>query len=269
MIFDTHTHAYFPDLAKKQEEIIAHMNESGIRYATQIGCDIETSRQAIVLAETYEPYFATIGYHPTDGQNLTREMIPGAVQELEELLVLKRKYIVAIGEIGFDYYHLKDGSEEEQKDIQKILFFAMTELAQKYDLPVIIHTRNAREDTIKYIKESGIQKAIIHCFSEDYAFAEELMEYSNDIVFSFSGIVTYKKSLEVQETAQLLPLEKILVETDAPFLSPQVVRGQVNESANVRYTLDAIKNLRNESPEEIEDTIFTNSLRIYGITSNA
>lgn len=155
--------------------------------------------------------------------------------------------------------------ETEQKETQKILFFAMTELALKYNLPVVIHTRNAREDTIRYIKESGIRKAIIHCFSEDYAFAEKLMNYSDEIVFSFSGIVTYKKSLAIQETAKLLPLSKILIETDAPFLSPQAVRGTINEPANVRYVLEAIQNLRTESGTEIEKVIFKNSLRIYDI----
>jgi len=141
----------------------------------------------------------------------------------------------------------------------------MTELALKYNLPVVIHTREAREDTLRYIQESGIRKAIIHCFSEDYVFAEKLMKYSNEIVFSFSGIVTYKKSLAIQEAAKLLPLSKILIETDAPFLSPQAVRGTINEPANVRYMLEAIQNLRPENSLEIEKVIFENSLRTYDI----
>ena len=200
------------------------MQENNIRYATQIGCDVESSKDSIELAKKYEPYFATIGYHPTESQTLKAEDIPGKVMELEKLLLENRGYVVAIGEIGLDYFHLEPGKEAEQKEVQRLLFFAMAELAIRYNLPVIIHTRNAREDILQCIKESGLKKAIIHCFSEDYAFAKELMEYSDDIVFSFSGIVTYKKSLEVQETARLLPLDKILVETDAPFLSPQAVR---------------------------------------------
>lgn len=265
MLFDTHTHSYFPELADRQDSIIAEMARNNIRYATQIGCDIETSKQAIELARKYESYYATIGYHPTEGQSLSREMIPQIVTELEELLVANREYIVAIGEIGFDYYHLNPATIEEQKETQRILFFSMTKLAIKYNLPIVIHTRDARTDTLRYIKESGIKKAIIHCFSEDYAFAQELMEYSDEIVFSFSGIVTYKKSLAVQETARLLPLSKILIETDAPFLSPQAVRGTINEPANVRYTLETIKNLRTEDGAEIERVIYENSLRVYGI----
>ncbi len=224
MLFDTHTHSYFPELADRQDEIVANMQANNIRYATQIGCDIETSRQAIELARKYEPYYATIGYHPTEGQSLSTEEIPGKVRELEQLLVMNREYIVAIGEIGFDYYHLEAGKEAEQKETQRVLFFAMTELARKYNLPVVIHTREARTDTLRYLKEFGVKKAIIHCFSEDYGFARELMEYSDEIYFSFSGIVTYSKATSVQETAKLLPLNKILIETDAPFLSPQAVR---------------------------------------------
>ncbi|MDD2916466.1 MAG: TatD family hydrolase, partial [Candidatus Gracilibacteria bacterium] len=171
----------------------------------------------------------------------------------------------AIGEIGFDYYHLDSEKVDEYKETQRILFFAMTELAQRYDLPIIVHTREASADTLRYLKESGIRKAIIHCFSEDSAFARELMEYSDEIYFSFSGILTYKKSLAVQEAAKLLPLHKILIETDAPFLSPQAVRGTTNEPANVRYTLDFLQDLRNEEHGEIERIIYENSLRVYGI----
>lgn len=264
MLFDTHTHTYFPELALRQDEIIASMQANGIRYATQIGCDLGTSRQAIELAKKYEEFYATVGYHPTEGQALLREEIPEMVKKLEKLLQENREYIVAIGEIGFDYYHLEMGKETEQKETQRILFFAMAELARKYNLPVVIHTRDAREDTLRYIQESGIRKAIIHCFSEDYTFAEELMKHSDEIFFSFSGIVTYSKALKIQETAKLLPLSKILIETDAPFLSPQAVRGTINEPANVRHILEAIKNLRSESGSEIERVIYENSLRVYG-----
>lgn len=265
MLFDTHTHSYFPELALRQDEVIAEMARNNIRYATQIGCDTLTSRQAIELAKQYEPYSATVGYHPTEGQTLSQEKIPEMVAELEQLLIANREYIVAIGEIGFDYYHLETGKEAEYKETQRILFFAMTELALKHNLPIVVHTRDAREDTLRYIKESGVKKAIIHCFSEDYSFAEELMKYSDEIFFSFSGIVTYKKSLAVQEAARLLPLSKILIETDAPFLSPQSVRGTVNEPANVRYVLETIQNLRTEDSAEIERVIYENSLRVYGV----
>lgn len=265
MRIDSHAHAYFPELADRQLEVVAEMTKHNVQLAIQIGCDIETSIQAIELAQKYACYYATVGYHPTEGQSLVRENIPDIVNELESMTIVYNEYIVAIGEIGFDYYHLDPEKSEEQKETQRILFFAMTALAMKYELPVVIHTRDARADTLRYIKESRIKQAIIHCFSEDYTFAKELMDYSDDIYFSFSGILTYKKSLAIQEAAKLLPLSKILIETDAPFLSPQAVRGTVNESANVRYVLEAIQALRDESPEEIERVIYENSLRVYGL----
>ena len=269
MLFDTHTHSYFPELSEKQDEIIAEMFRNNIRFATQIGCDIGTSEQAIELAKQYTSYYATVGYHPTEGQSLDRKNIPKIIENLEQLILKNREYIVAIGEIGFDYYHIKTEKLLEYKETQRILFFAQAELALKYNLPVVIHTREARQDTLRYMKESGIKKAIIHCFSEDYAFAQELMEYSDEILFSFSGIVTYKKSLQVQEAAKLVPLNKILIETDAPFLSPQAVRGTINEPANVRYILEIIQNLRSEETSEIERVIYENSLRVYGINESS
>ena len=181
------------------------------------------------------------------------------------MITENRAHIVAIGEIGFDYYHIETGRETTLKETQRTLFFAMTALALKWDLPVVIHTRNAREDTLRYIHESGITKYIIHCFSEDYAFAEACMAHSEEAYFSFSGIVTYPKALGVQDAAAKIPLNRILVETDAPFLSPQVVRGTTNTPANVRHTLDIIKKLRREDATEIEDQIFANSMRVYGL----
>lgn len=266
MLFDTHTHSYFSELADRQDEIVVDMQTHDIRYATQIGCDIPTSIQAIEYANRYQSYFATIGYHPTEGQDLSGDEIRAWVSELESLLLSHRESIVGIGEIGFDYHYLDPVRGDEQKEAQRILFFAMIELAKRYSLPVVIHTRDASDDTFRYIRESGIRRAVIHCFSEDADFARMCMEYSDEIYFGFSGIVTYPRALQVQEAAKFVPLDRILIETDAPFLSPQAVRGTTNTPVNVRYVLDAIKNLRDEDDTEIEQMIFENSLRFYGIT---
>jgi len=186
MIFDTHTHSYFPEISDRQDEIITHMINNKVCYATQIGCDEHTSKQAIELAHAHECFFATVGYHPTEGQSLMREDIPKIVEQLGQLVVTHAQKIVAIGEIGFDYYHLDPEKSEEQKETQRLLFLSMTELAIKHDLPIVVHSREARADTLRYIKESGIKKVIIHCFSEDYDFAQELMDYSDEVYFSFS-----------------------------------------------------------------------------------
>lgn len=166
--------------------------------------------------------------------------------------------MVAVGECGFDFHYL-DGSEggtkpvdmnalsqkaQEQIENQKYWWLAQWELAQRYNLPLVIHTRDARDTTLEFMKIHGINRCVMHCFSEDWDFARELLEFSSEIYFSFSGILTYKKSDRIQEAAKNIPIERILVETDAPFLSPQPVRGQVNEPAHTRYTLEKLAELR-------------------------
>lgn len=143
MLFDTHTHSYFSELADRQDEIIVDMQTHRIQYAVQIGCDRETSQLAIDYANTYQSYFATIGYHPTEGQDLSLDEIHARVSELESLLLSHRESVVGIGEIGFDYHYLDPIRGDEQKETQRILFFAMIELAKRYSLPVVIHTRDA------------------------------------------------------------------------------------------------------------------------------
>lgn len=199
--------------------------------------------------------------------------------EFEKRIIENREYIVAIGETGFDHHYL-DGTEGGTKSIdmdnlsekavqqiknQKHWWLAQWELAQKHDLPLVIHTRDARDATADFMIENGINRAVIHCYSENPAFAQRLMDFSDEIYFAFGGILTYKKSEDVQATAQMLPLNRILLETDAPFLAPQAVRGQVCEPAYTRYTLDRLVELRTESAEEIERVVYENSLRFYGI----
>ena len=199
--------------------------------------------------------------------------------KLEKLIQDNRDIVVAVGETGFDHHYL-DGTEGgtkivdmdnlsekavQQIENQKHWWLAQWELAQKYDLPLVIHTRDARDATADFMIENGINRAVIHCYSENPAFAQRLMDFSDEIYFAFGGILTYKKSEDVQATAKMLPLNRILLETDAPFLAPQAVRGQVCEPAYTRYTLDRLVELRTESAEEVERVVYENSLRFYGI----
>lgn len=173
--------------------------------------------------------------------------------------------MVAIGETGLDQYHLSEDPtlRSEELALQYYWFERLAKMAVDFSLPLVIHSRNARTETIEAIKRYHIKHAVIHCFSEDIAFARELMEYSDSIYFSFSGILTYPKSFEIQEAAKNIPLNRILVETDAPFLAPQAVRGSVNEPAYTKHTLDFLIKIRDESPEEIERQVFENSLKFY------
>jgi TatD DNase family protein len=201
------------------------------------------------------------------------------LEQFEQMVRENRDVVVAIGETGFDHHYL-DGTDGgnitidmdalspraiEQIENQKRWWLAQWELAKRYDLPLVIHTRDARDATAEFMIEHGINRAVIHCYSEDPLFAQRLMDFSPEIYFAFGGILTYKKSETVQATAQMLPLNRILLETDAPFLSPQAVRGTVNEPANTRYILEKLIELRTESAEEIERVVYDNSLRFYGI----
>lgn len=275
MIFDTHSHCYWETLLPQIDLVLDRMKSANIRKAVQIWCDLKTSNQAIDLAKKYpEHFYASVWLHPETAQHVLDFSL---IEDLENILIQNRKFIVAVGETWLDFHYL-DGTEWwknpinwdtisekalQEIEAQKNWWRIQHELAFRYDLPLIIHSRDAREATLEFMKEEWIGRAVMHCFSEDWQFARDLIDFSNEIYFSFSGIVTYKNATKIQEAAKKIPLERILVETDAPFLAPQPVRGEVCEPAFTRYTLEKIAELRGISTEEIEDKIYENSLRFY------
>lgn len=269
MIFDTHCHGYWKGLIQRQTEVLENMRLAGVARSVQIGADWESSCQALALARNWgSTTWCTAGIHPTDCQGAYESTVEQSVEQLEILVQKNRDKVVGIGETGLDYFHLTPGKEEAQKQVQRNFFRAQAALALRVDLPLIIHTRDAAADIIKLIKETGTKRAIIHCFSENLEFARELLSWSDEIYFSFSGILTYKKALAVQAAARTLRLDRILVETDAPFLVPQAVRSafSINEPAFTRYIMDFLKELRGEPAELIEQTVWENSNRVYGIS---
>jgi len=244
------------------------MAAAGVYGAVQIGADVESSRIALDTATRWgADTWCTVGIHPTDCQDNPLGSCETAVHELERLQEIRSDKVVGIGETGLDYYHLTRGKEASQKETQFAFFAAQARLAQRLDLPLVIHTRDAAADTVLLIKKNGIKNAVIHCFSEDFSFAEELMNWSRDIYFSFSGILTYKNARPIHEAAVYLPLDRILVETDSPFIVPAGAYGKsgVNEPAFTRYVLDALKTLRSEPPEIVEQTIWENSRAFFRI----
>lgn len=256
------------------------MHSRWVIQAVQIGCDIETSEKAIDLARRFPNlFYATVGHHPETAQDYNIKDSQLQILDFERLVERNRNSIVAIGETGFDFHYL-DGSEWGGKKVdltalsgkaliqienQKAWWLAQWELAQKYHLPLVIHTRDARDATLDFMRDNAINRCVMHCFSEDWNFARELLEFSNEIYFSFSGILTYKNAPMIQEAAKNIPLNRILIETDSPFLAPQVVRGTINEPANTLYVLEKLVELRTEWREEIEKRVYENSLRFYGI----
>jgi TatD DNase family protein len=268
MIFDTHCHGYWNSLAQRQDELLRNMHSQSVMRSVQIGTGLEMSRQALQLARDWG--FGTwcgAGLHPTGCQDLPADSAPGLMKQFEEFIRANRDKVVAVGETGLDYFHVTRGKEAGQKETQRIFFEAQADLALRLDLPLIIHTRDAGDDTISMVKKCGIRRAVIHCFSEDQAFARALLAWSDGIYFSFSGILTYKRSMAVQESARVLPLNRILVETDAPFLVPQAVRESytVNEPAFTRHVMDFLKTLRSEPAEVVEQTVWDNSNTFFGV----
>jgi TatD DNase family protein len=266
MIFDTHCHGYWHGLIDRQAELRDHMRAEGVLRSVQIGTDYESSRQSLSLARAWGPgTWCTAGIHPEGCQDFSESEAPEQVRRLEPLIRQNRDKIVAIGETGLDYFHLTRGREAVQKKTQQAFLRAHAALALDLDLPLVIHTRDAAADTLFLIKECGIRRAVIHCYSEDPSFARELLEWSDEIYFSFSGILTYRKATSVQDTARTLRLDRILVETDAPFLVPQAVRDKytVNEPAFTRHVMDFLKTLRPEPPEAVEQAVWQNSNRFF------
>lgn len=252
MIFDTHSHCYFEKLAVRIDEVQTNMLASGVTHTVQIGCDVPSSIAAIELAQKYPNWYASVGYHPVDAQDpeaskdraggkkmhegegfMTGNANPDSPEfrhdqeaGLRALVEKYREHVVAIGETGLDQHYLSDEPAKRAMELEEQYYWfeRMAHIARDYGLPLIIHSRDARRETIDAIKRFEIKYAVIHCFSEDADFARELMEYSPDIYFSFSGILTYKNAPDIQAAARAVPLDRILVETDAPFLSPNPVR---------------------------------------------
>jgi TatD DNase family protein len=269
MIFDTHCHGYWNGLAHRQDELRANMQSEGVERSVQIGTDLETSRKALALARQWgRDTWCSVGIHPTACQDMPPDSASKLMAQFLEFIQSNREKVVGIGETGLDYYHLTAGKEKTQKQTQHVFFRAQAELALRLDMPLIVHTRNAAADTIALLKESRAKKAVIHCYSENPGFARQLQEWSDAIYFSFSGILTYKNALPVQETARLVALTHILVETDAPFLVPQAVRDRfsLNEPSFTRHVMDCLKTLRPESGHAVEQTVWENSNRFFGLS---
>jgi TatD DNase family protein len=266
MIFDVHCHGYLNGLKHRQSQVRENMRAANVARSIQVGVDWEMSRMALDLARNWgDQTWCSVGFHPTSSQNSPGSSTREWAAQLEALIRDNRDKVVAVGEIGFDYYHLTPGKEPIQKKAQLDFFRAQAELSIGLDLPAVIHSRNAADETILQLKKCGVKRAVIHCFSEDLAFAQELLAWSDDIYFSFSGILTYKNAIGVRNAAANLPLERILVETDAPFLVPQAARDscKVNEPAFTRHVMDCLKTLRCESGDAVEQTVWDNSNRFF------
>ena len=253
MLFDTHVH--LNDVSyENYQEIIENALSYGVKKMVVVGFDLESSKKAVEIANQYSFVYATIGIHPSEAnKDYESDLI-----ELEKIICDK---VVAIGEIGLDYHY-----DDAIKDNQKDLFIKQLEIASKYDLPIVIHSRDACKDTVDILKlyKRCYEKGIMHCYAYSYEIAQILADYG--FVFSFGGVVTYKNAKEVKEVVTKLSIDKILLETDAPYLTPTPYRGQRNEPAYIRYVANEIATLKQLSVEDVENITYNNSCDFFGVS---
>ncbi len=254
-LVDSHTHLYFPEFENDCEETVQRALDAGVRYFINIGTDVETSKRAIGLAEQFDGMFATVGFHPHDAKEVT----PESFSELEKLV--SHPKVVAIGEVGLDYCR-NLSSEAVQREVL-VRFF---ELAKLKSLPLALHIRDAYEPMLELLKAHFKPpiRAVSHCFSGTAEVMKELL--SLGLYISFAGQITYKKNDALREAAKQCSAERILVETDAPFLAPQRYRGKRNEPAFMLETAEFIAALRGTTLEQFAETTSRNAAAFYGIS---
>ena len=249
MLIDSHCHLNFPDLAQRLPEVLANMAEAGVDKAIAISVSRQSFEEVHAIAQNHPNIYATVGIHPDD---------PEAEEfSLEELLErAARPKVVAIGETGLDYHWCKgDLAWQHQRFILHI------EAANRSGLPLVIHTRDAAEDTMRLLREHQAHAGVIHCFTEDVNTAKLALDLG--FYISFSGIVTFKNATAIQEAARYVPLNRLLVETDSPYLAPVPKRGKPNEPAYVRHTAAFVAQLRGDSLENIAQATTANCLRLF------
>ncbi len=254
MIFDTHTHLNVEQFKDEIPEVMERARELGVSEMAVVGFDTSTIEKSLELSHTYENIYSIIGWHPTEAGSYTKEIETKLQQQLED------ERVVALGEIGLDYYWMED-----PKEVQDKVFRRQIAIAKEMNLPISIHTRDAIEDTYKILKEEKIHNigGIMHSFSGDAEWAKRFLDLGMHI--SFSGVVTFKKAFEVHEAASFVPLDKLLVETDAPYLAPMPYRGKRNEPGYTRYVVEKIAELRNLPFEEVAKITQENAHKLFRI----
>ncbi len=268
MFIDTHSHLYLGELQNHIPEAIQNLRNENFSHTIQIGTSLETSQICIDLSEKYDIVRATVGIHPCEAQDIDTGEIPKQMKILEKM-IQENKSVVGVWEIGFDHYHLsRDLAEAEKQKARQIEWFhTQAKIAKKYNLPVVIHTRNCALLTLEELQKSGLEKFVVHCFSEDWAFAEKIFELSPETKLGFTGILTYTKSLSVHDVAKKAPLDRIMIETDAPYLIPENLKWSVPycEPAHSKYVYEKLCELRSEWKEEIEAALWENSLKFFNL----
>ncbi len=253
MLVETHAHLYFDKFDDDREEVIRRAHGAGVEKIINIGIDIASSQQCIALAESHEGLFASVGIHPNDAGQLDA----AALARLRELTAHEK--VVAIGEIGLDFYWNTWPADEQER-----AFRTQLRLARELGLPVVIHNRDAGPAIVNVLRseQGGGLTGVFHCFSENAGIAEQVLELG--FYISFTGNLTFKKSA-LPEIARLVPLERLMLETDCPFLSPEPKRGRRNEPAYVRYIAEKLAEIKGVTPAQIATATTASAHRLFAL----
>lgn len=252
MIFETHAHYNDESFEKDREEIFAQFPRAGIGRVVNIASDLESIDQCLDLAHRYPFMYCALGIHPSDSGPLTDGVLDGIRAKLAD------PRVVAVGEIGLDYYW-----DTPDRDIQKHWFEAQLAMAKEASLPVVIHSREAAQETMQLMKAHRIQEegGVVHCYSYSLELAREFVKMG--FFIGIGGVVTFKNSKKLKEVAAGIPIENIVLETDCPYLAPVPFRGKRNSSLYLPYVAEAIANLKGMEPEEVIEITEKNAERLY------
>ncbi len=256
MFIDSHCHLDFPELANRLDEVLARMQDNQVTHALCVSVNMQDFPRVLTLAEAHKHLYASVGVHP-DYPDVTEP----SVEELVRLA--QHPKIVAIGETGLDYYRLTGDLEWQRQRFRNHI-----QAAIKCSKPLIIHTRSAAEDTIRLMQEEGATKAggVMHCFTESWEVAQAALDLG--FYISFSGIVTFKNAKALKEVAQKVPLERMLIETDSPYLAPVPFRGKTNEPGFVKHVAEEIARLRNCDVNTIAQQTTNNFIKLFNNIGN-
>ena len=254
MIFDTHAHYDDEAFQEDRDELLNSLNTHGIEAVVNVGASIQTTKNTLELMKKYPFVYGAVGVHPSETEELNDYLMDWLKH------VSGEKKVVAIGEIGLDYYW-----KEPDPEIQKHWFVRQLQLAREVKLPVIIHSRDAARDTLDIMKaeKAGEIGGVIHCFSYTKETAREFQKW--DYYFGIGGVLTFKNAKKLKEAAAELPIERILLETDCPYLAPEPYRGKRNSSLYLPRVVAALAELKGLTCQEIEDITWHNGCRFYGL----
>ena len=252
-IFDTHAHYDSGQFKADRHEVLAALPEAGVSLVVNCGCEVPSSRMSVALAERYPHVYAAVGIHPGDCDGC------GEAELAEVRELAKHPKVVAIGEIGLDYYW----QDNAPKDFQQEIFRRQIELALELDLPVIVHDREAHGDSLAVVLDYPQLRGVFHCFSGSPEMAQELLK--RGWYLGFDGPITYKNARRAPEVVDVTPLDRIVIETDAPYLTPVPYRGKRNDSRYLPYVVEKLAEWKGISPKEMERITFENGKRLFGL----